>query len=85
LIGVDDGGNSYFLCGYLAGKLYEPWTEADVMVYSPTGQKISEIPVNLDSFNKKTSFEQIKLDIHGNIFQLWSSEDGIHITKWSKN
>lgn len=83
LIGVDDNCNSYILCCY-AGENYDaPYKKAYVMVYSKTGQKISEIPIELDYFNKHVS--GIKLDIQGNVFQMHASEDGLHIIEWVKN
>ncbi len=86
LIGVDDNGNFFFFCRYSVGPgIEDPYEEADVMVYSQTGQKISEIPISLDSFNKQTSQNEIQLDIRGDVFQMWANEDGMHILKWTKH
>lgn len=86
LIGIDDKGNFYFLCGYTHGPHFEdPWKEAYIMVYSTTGKKISEIKLDLDFYGQQTSDNELKLDIHGNIYQSWTSEDGLHILKWVRN
>ncbi len=85
-LGIDDNGNSYFLCGYYGGRNSSvPWKETYVMVYSQTGQKLTEIPVDTDYFDKQLVWTEFKIDIHGMLFQMWTSEDGIHIFKWTKN
>lgn len=85
LIGVDDNGNVYFFCGYSFGPgIEDPWKEICIMVYSFAGTKISEIPAELD-VNKQSSRNEFAIDIQGNIFQLWASENGMHILKWTKN
>lgn len=84
LIGIDDDGNSYFLCSYTAGGSSDPWKEAYIVVYSESGQKLSEIELDLDYFNKQISSNELALDVYGNVFQMLASEDGIHILKWSK-
>lgn len=83
LLGVDDNENFYFLCGYTLQSSSLPWEKAYVMVYSQTSQKLAEVPIDLDYFDKHVS--GIALDIYGNFFQLLASEDGIHILKWAKN
>jgi hypothetical protein len=84
LVGVDDNCNFYILCRYSHGPGIEaPYEEADMMVYSQTGQKIFEIPMELDCFDKHLS--GIKLDIQGNVFQMYASEDGLHVIEWVKN
>lgn len=85
LIGVSDDGNSYFLCSYMDGKDSDPFQESDLMVYSRTGQKLTEIPLQLDYFDKQNSINEFKMDIHGNVFQMLALMDGIHILKWQKN
>src|SRR5579871_804487 len=86
LIGIDDSGNSYFLCKYFSGNFYEdPFNKASVMLYTPAGQKLVEIPVDLDVFDKRIDGNELAIDIHGNIFQMWASEEGLHIFQWIKN
>jgi len=84
LLGVDDDGESYFLCGYRESiHLTSPWSDIYVRVYSQAGVKIAEIPIDSDYFDKHVS--GFALDIHGNFFQMLASEDGMHILKWIKN
>jgi len=84
LIGLDDDGDSYILCEYSNSSTREgPEFEADVMVYSQNGQKIIEVPIGLDYFDKHIS--SLKTDIEGSVFQMWANKDGIHILKWTKN
>ncbi len=86
LIGVDDNGDTYFFCFYLPLEVRDgPWVEADVMVYSIGGQKIAEIPLELDYFSKQTFDKDVLINIHGDVFQMWVSQDGVHISKWAKN
>ena len=85
LIGVDDDGNSYFLCGYGTGNISAPWSDAFLTVYSQEGRKLAEISLDLDYFNKQIDGNELALDVHGNIFQMLASEDGVRILKWSKN
>jgi hypothetical protein len=87
LFGVDDDGNSYFLCSYLAGKLAKSNQESSayIMVFSQTGKKLAEIPIQPDYFDQQNSTNEFKLDIHGNIFQMLALADGMRIIKWQKN
>jgi hypothetical protein len=85
-IGVDDNPNFYFFCGFSPGPgINDPWEAACVMVYSSSGEKISQVPLELDSLNGQTSGGEVGLDIQGNIFHKWANKDGIHILKWTKN
>jgi hypothetical protein len=55
-MGVDEHADFYFFCKYSIGPGIEaPWGEADVMVFSQTGQKIGEIPIMLDEFHEISS------------------------------
>lgn len=85
LIGIDDDGNSYFFCAYQSQVRDGPWNEADVMVYSQKGQKIAEIPLELNFYDKQAFYKEVVSNIRGDIFQMWASEDGVHISKWTKN
>jgi hypothetical protein len=84
-IGIDDNAYSYFYCAYFDNQIYEPWSEVDAVIYSPLGQKIGEIPFLLNDFYKELDIHDIQLDIQGNVFQTWASEDGLHILKWQRN
>ncbi len=84
-LGIDDNGNSYFLCGYHGGwNSLVPWKETYIMAYSQTGQKLAEIPIDPDYFDKHVGLAECRIDIHGNLFQSWASKDGVHIFKWTK-
>jgi len=87
LLGVDDDGDSYFFFGYTHENPFKEYqmSEAYVMVYSPNGNKISEISLDLNYFDKQISENQLRLDIHGSVIQSWFSKDGLHILKWMKN
>lgn len=85
LMGIDDNGDFYFLCAYPASTLYGPWNKATVMIYSKAGQQLAEVPIEIDYFDKQVRGSELAIDIHGSIFQLWASEDGVHILRWAKN
>jgi len=85
-LGVDDNGNFYFLCGYGYGPHYaDPWVEGHIKIYSASGVNISEIKLDLNYVGEQVSDNELKLDIHGNIYQSWTSKDGLHILKWLRN
>jgi sugar lactone lactonase YvrE len=84
-IGVDDDGHAYCLYSYTLNNISGPFEEADVVVYSQFGQEIGRIQLPLRYFDKQIDVNDLALDIHGNLFQMLASEDGIRILKWIKN
>ena len=85
ILGVSDECDTYIFVPYQGWTPGEPWSEADVMVFSPRGQKIAEIPLELDYFSKQTFDKDVLINIHGDVFQMWGSKEGVHITEWVKN
>jgi len=85
LIGVSDDCDTYFFVPFQSQVRDGPWDEADVWVYSPHGQKIAEIPLELDFFSKQTFNKEVLINIHGDVYQMWVSQEGVHITKWVKD
>jgi hypothetical protein len=84
-IGVDDDGLAYCLYSYTLNNISGPFEEADVVVYSQLGQEIGRFQLPLRDFDKQIDINSIFLDIHGNIYQMLASEDGLHLLKWQKN
>lgn len=65
------------------------WKKLDdciITVIDKEGNLLEEVKLNRygnSAFNKFSSYvKHTQVDAEGNIFQLWLSEDGIHVTKW---
>jgi hypothetical protein len=86
VLSVDDIGNVYVLCTYKNGNgPRSKVVEGYVDVYSPNGMRLTRISDSSSIGNWQADPSLYAIDIQGNIFQLLSSDDGVHIIKQIKS
>lgn len=85
ILGIDDAGNIYEICGFYKGKLGVSVDQESVFVFSLDGKLQAEIPVQIDECAKEGPFGPLfKIDIQGNLYQLSTSEQGVCVYKWTR-
>lgn len=63
----------------------DPIMETYVDVYSPHGERLARIPVPFGDRETVYMNEGFKIDVRGNLYQIYSSPDGVHIFEWIKS
>jgi len=87
IIGVDDDGNSYLLCGVRGDRIEGNSLLLDslfVAIFSPQGKLLTKISLNFNSCETTSPRDYwCALNVRGDVFRLICINDGVHIFKWS--
>jgi hypothetical protein len=86
VLGADDVGNIYVLSTYKNGiGPHSTVIEGYIDVYSPQGERLDRISEPSCIGNYQGDPQHFAIDIRGNVFEILTSDDGVHIIKWVKN